>query len=354
MRILHVAEAFGGGVYELTRLQAEGAVAAGHEVAIAYGRRPETPQDVRSAVDTAVEVIPMPWTSRTGHAQVRAARALRRLVDRWRPDVVHLQSSFAGLHGALVVAGRVPTVYTPQGYAFTMGSERAGVRRAYELLERLVARRVDLIAASSAAEADQARYVCGARRVAIVENGIPELDAGALPEPARPAAPRVIAVGRLRPQRRPEACARILSAVADVADVRWVGGGGEQSPGMLAMRAAGISVTGWMPREQLMAELGGATIYLHWTAWDGLPLSILEAMARDVAVVASDIAPNREVVGPGQVRRTEEEAVALMRALLFADARREDVLASQRVRRRHYSAERMVAQYLDVYERVRR
>src|SRR3712207_4121012 len=113
MRILHVAEAFGGGLYEICRIQAEGAAAAGHEVAIAYGRRPETPADVRAEVAPNVQLFETPWVDRSPGTQVRAVRYLRGLVRHWKPDVVHLQSSFAGLHGAVAVADWVPCVYSP-------------------------------------------------------------------------------------------------------------------------------------------------------------------------------------------------------------------------------------------------
>ena len=65
--------------------------------------------------------------------------------------------------------------------------------------------------------------------------------------------------------------------------------------------AAGIPLSDWLPRGELLDRIGSAGAYLHWTAWDGLPLSILEAMALDVVVVASDIPPNREILGPDAV-----------------------------------------------------
>ena len=49
-----------------------------------------------------------------------------------------------------------------------------------------------------------------------------------------------------------------------------------------------------------------AKVYLHWTAWDGLPLSILEAMANDVVVIASDIPANRELSVPSRSSATSQ------------------------------------------------
>ncbi|MDQ6778441.1 MAG: glycosyltransferase family 4 protein [Actinomycetota bacterium] len=347
LSILYVAEAFGGGLFEITRMMAEQLADMGHRTGIAYGVRPETPADVRGSVDPAVSLIGLPWTERTIRAQVRTRAALKRVCRDWQPDVVHLMSSFAGLHGAVGLGG-LPTVYTPQGYSFTRTSECMITRWAYLLLESFVARRVDVIGACSLSEGEHARSLPGVRTVTVVPNGIAELSADVRPPALRSTAPTVVGVGRLSTQRQPEACARMLGAVADRAEVRWIGGGSD-TRGLRAMREAGVPVTGWLPRAMTLRSLSESTVYLHWTAWDGLPLSILEAMANDVVVVASDIGPNREVLGPRQVCRTEVDAVRLMRAILADSGLRESLLAEQRERRKWYGADRMAAQWLELY-----
>src|SRR4051812_29268516 len=93
LRILHVVEAFGGGVYEMVRLLTSGLAARSHVVGLAYGIRPETPADVESTLDTRIERFPMPWTQRDLGAQVGAYGRLRELVHEWQPSVVHLHSS---------------------------------------------------------------------------------------------------------------------------------------------------------------------------------------------------------------------------------------------------------------------
>jgi glycosyltransferase involved in cell wall biosynthesis len=351
LRILHVAEALGGGILELVRFTAGGQARAGNAAAVAYGVRPETPERLRSEFDPAVELFPMPWTDRSLRAQAGAVRALRRTVAAWQPDVVHLHSSFAGVVGALAVAGRVPTVYTPQAASFTQSSESRARLVAFRAAERFVARRVDVVGASSRTEAEQMRAAVRPRRLEVVENGIPELDE---PPPERrdwPDPPRVLAIGRTVPQRQPEACARILGRVAGAAEIAWVGGGGGERgvAGHEALVRAGVPVTGWVTREEVLQRLAEATIYLHWTAWDGLPVSILDALAVETVVVASDIGPNREVLGASGVCADEMEAVARIEQLVTNPSARDELLAAQRERRGHYSARRMVAGWMDVY-----
>ena len=259
-----------------------------------------------------------------------------------RPDVVHLHSSFAGALGALA-AGGAPRVYTPHGYAFARDPEGTGKIAAYRAVERFVARRCDVVAAVSEAEAALARRI-GAPRVEVIPNGIPDLDDP--PVPAERSTPVVAAVGRIEPARRPEASARILSAVAGQASVRWIGDGDDA-----ALRAAGVAVTGWLPHRAALDEIGRATILLHFSEWDGAPLAVLEAMARDVLVIASDIPANRELLGDRQVFADERSAIEAIRAALGNPDLREAMLASQRTRAAGRGAALMAERYADLYAR---
>ena len=132
----------------------------------------------------------------------------------------------------------------------------------------------------------------------------------------------------------------------------WIGGRADGGPASEALTSAGVRLTGWLTREEAVAELARATALLHFSAWDGQSMTVLEALARDVVVVASDIPPNRELVGTGQLAATEAEAGALLRAMLTDPARRGAALADQRRRRACFGAGRMVAEWLALYERV--
>ena len=351
LRILHVSEAFGGGIVGVVAPLAERLTRAGHSVAVAYGVRPETPADVRNELSDDVEVFPLPWQRRTMREQVKAAKALRRLAAEWEPDVVHLHSSFAGVVGSMALARRYVLVYSPHGYSFTRTTDAPLRRLAYRRAERYVARRVDVVAAVSESEAAQARAGVRAPAVEVVPNGIPELDPGALPTvPPRPVA-RVVGMGRADHQRQPDAAGRILASLGDVAEIEWIGGGTPSDEGIRTLESHGVRVTGWLEQPEARQRLASATAYLHWSAWDGRSLAVLEAMACDVVVVASDIAANREVLSPEQVCATEEEAVELLRAVVTDEDARERLLAGQRTRRDSYSAMEMAAQWEALYLR---
>ena len=353
MRILHVAEAFGGGVFEVVKHLSARQAIAGHRVAVAYGRRPETPDELSMGLHPAVVAYPLPWRSRQLMAHLKTAAALRRLIGRWHPDIIHLHSSFATVVGAAVAPRNIARISTPHAYSFTMGTRGRTANAALRALELVAARGVDLVGAVSSSEAEIARTSLGIRKVAVVRNGIPELDAGAAPvRSSKSPSPLVVAMGRAEAQRRPEECAQILAGVRDIADVEWIGGMSTSSMGETVLAQHGIKITGWLPRDAALDRLGQARAYLHWTAWDGQPLSVLEAMARDVVVVASDIPPNREILGDTQVCATPQEAVALLRELLTDTRTADEMLARQQAVRGAYGADRMAVDWLAVYERV--
>ncbi len=358
-RIAHVAEAFGGGLLEVVAVMAQSAADEGCDVLLVHGRRPETPADPAAIFTGGVTVRELPWGSRTLLEQVRAGRALRRLLEEWQPDVVHLHSSFAGLVGALAVGGRWPVVYTPHAFASRLPGQSRARRAVIRFAERLAVARCAVVGAVSSSEAEMASEL-GAHAVRIVRNGIPELNyqpvetGKTLTMPAL--RPRVIAGGRIIGQRQPEACARILGALAERADVAWVGGGGDEgrwgAHAREALDEAGVPVTGWLPREQAVHEMERATVYLHWTAWDGQALSLLEAMAVDTIVIASDIAPNREVLGPHQVCGSEEEAIALIERVVADPALARSMLAEQAERRERFGCRRMCDEWLGIYDEL--
>ncbi len=65
--------------------------------------------------------------------------------------------------------------------------------------------------------------------------------------------------------------------------ITWLGGGDSDSEE--ALKQAGVKVTGMIPHTQLMQTLENADLYLHTAAWEGMPLTLLEASRMQVPMI---------------------------------------------------------------------
>ena len=67
----------------------------------------------------------------------------------------------------------------------------------------------------------------------------------------------------------------------------WIGDGPEHD--RRAVEELGVKVTGWLNRDEATAELRAADLYLHTAAWEGFPLSVIEAVRAGVPVFVRPI-----------------------------------------------------------------
>ena len=247
----------------------------------------ELSNDFGDLAASATDMVPG-WVAR--------ARQLRGIVARLQPVVVHAHSSFAGAltRAALGRKWRRRLVYTPHGYAFFRRDVPLPARVGFWLAEGVLGVRGGQIAACSPHEAAAARRLVGRTRVHFAPNALPV--SGPRPPANRVPAEvvRVVAVGRLAPQKAPELFAAAASRANELPFATswiWVGGGDAELADLLA--AADVQVTGWLPQEAVADRLAAADIFVHTAAWESAPMTVLEAAQAGVPVLARDIPPLR-------------------------------------------------------------
>ncbi|WP_084128847.1 glycosyltransferase family 4 protein [Demequina sp. NBRC 110055] len=304
LRVLHVTEAYGGGV----------------EAVIAQYRE-------QPGVDSTV-LARSREGSRTGHAhaapvgvtEVSSRAGLLRAwlgVRRGDYDVVHVHSTVAGLMVRVLRPRRgAAIVYTPHAFAF-LGYGRRWMRRVVHVAECVLIARTDVGAAVSLHEA---------REFAAL--GLPEERIAYVPHqltPASPAVPkveryprRVVGIGRLCDQKDPELFAAVArasrtQAASGAIEFVWIGDGDDRLRETLA--DAGVAVLGWLPRCEVMEHLRSATAVLHTAKYEGMPVCLLEAMASGTPIVARQIPSVSELSAPLLFSRPEESVDALVRVL---------------------------------------
>jgi len=238
-----------------------------------------------------------PWRDLRGFVE------LYRLLRRHRPDLLHASSSKAGVIGRLAaVAARVPVrIFTVHGWAFSAHSGAASVL--YRWADRIAGRATTAtICVSQRERADGLRArTCRADRTVVIPNAV---DVDAYPQsPLERAVPRLISVGRLA---APKDWSTLLSALTELdpetfAELVIVGDGPERErvEHEVKMRSLGrLRLLG--ERDDVPDLLSDADVFVLASRSEGLPLSVVEAMAAGLPVVASDVGGLHELVRNGE------------------------------------------------------
>lgn len=295
---------------------------------------------------------------------IKAVMELRRALSDYRPDLVACHSSKGGWLGRIAarMAG-LPVVFTAHGWAFTEGvpSVRRIIFRWAEFLAAPLAQKI--ITVSELDRQLAIEYgVTKAGKLVTVWNGIPDVT---VKKPSdRPLQMIKLAmVARLDTQKNH---ADLLRALAGLQQFGWsldvVGEGPlEQSLRDMA-KSLGIEnrVNFLGLQDNVPSLLSTAQLFVLVTCWEGLPLSILEAMQAGLPVIATDIGGVCEavyeketgfLVPPGDITTLRDRLAQL---LGNEELRKQMGMAGRQRYEEHFTLDRMVKETLAVYREVLR
>ncbi len=350
-RIVHVVEPFATGpLYAIGKICC--ALSGSFEFAVVHGVRRDVPAQPGDLFPSGVRFVP--WRAQReislwGDSQ--ALLELRRLLAKLKPDVVHAHSSKAGALVRLAALSMpLDVVYSPHSYGF-LQKDAGGVRRAlYFAAEAALGRIPHLTVACGNDEYAQALRV--ARRVKLVPNMIDLADFEDPKPISRSAEHLVVAMcGEIRPQKNfPLFCEIARLCTADRMRFVWLGGG--RLPDHVAL-PDNLTVSGWLSRRGLLRELRKAHAFCQTSLWEGLPISVLEAMATGLPVLAYPAIGNGELVVEGENGYLCRDAGEFAKRLreLAADEPRRVALghASRRSVERHYDARMLAPLWESIY-----
>lgn len=301
MRILHVSEALGGGIMTALVAMVESTPEIEHHLLASPRPDIDTGTDLGESF-ASVRTIP--------RRPVAALRALRRALVDLDPDLVHAHSSFAGLLVRAVPLTGQPVVYSPHGFAFERRDVTPWQRRAFWQIERALARRTDLLVAVSPFEAESGHRL-GHARCSYMPNRA-SLHVHATARHALPL--RITTAGRICPAKDWRYFLHVKryaeTELGLDAEWEWLGGGSDDDED--ALRSAGVKVSGWIDRRDLLPRLGAAQVYLHTAAWDAAPITVLEAAGLGLPMVIRSIPSLNSLRLPG----TRAGAAAIGRRLV--------------------------------------
>lgn len=290
-----------------------GARARGHEVVglCAEGPLLEVPRA------EGFRIIPVPMArSLNPLAQARAFAALLRIFREERFDLVHAHMPISGLlaRAAARAAGVPRVAYTGHGFLFNQPGP--AWRRGLSVgLEWLGGRATDVFLTVSEEEAADARRLGIARGAVGIGNGRdparfrPDPEARAALRAELGAAPEecvVVIVSRLVRHKGHVELLRAMEAVPGA--TLWVVGERlptDHGPDMAedfarARRALGPRLRLLGYRDDVARILAAADVFCLPSHFEGLPMSVIEAMLTGLPVVATDIRGPREQVAEGE------------------------------------------------------
>jgi glycosyltransferase involved in cell wall biosynthesis len=354
MRILHVLPSLSpGGMERLVIQLAADATARGDNVTVAAGAGTW----MTRVEQAGARYVKLPATSRNASfAMVAAAARLARCVRQVNPDVVHAHNVRATALARLALAGTAsPGVLMPTLHGVAPGDYSAASR-----ILRRTARRVIACSPSVARSLGAAGFP--ADRIDVITNG-------AALQPARPARraalraslalgeePLVIGIGRLVKQKDWPVFIAAASRI-DGACFAIAGDGPLREELTMLARGSGNRVRFLGLVDDIAALIGLAACVVTTSSWEGLPLTLLEALSLGVPVVATAVDGVADVVPPAAallVPAGDPGAVshAVSRVLtesdLAANLRREALAAAP-----GWGPERMLRMYQKAYQAAR-
>ncbi|MHB8669289.1 MAG: glycosyltransferase family 4 protein [Acidimicrobiales bacterium] len=277
-----------------------------------------------------------------------ALRTIRALRDE-AFDVAHL-------HEPLVPGPTLTTLlFTASPVVGTF--HRAGVSAAYRWLSPL-ARRFAAGIQVRAAVSEDARATAEAAlsgTYLLLHNGV-EVDRFAKATPWPTSGPTIFFVGRHEPRKGLDVLLAAMSRLPpDVA--MWVGGDGPDTERLMRSVAddARIEWLGRISDQEVASRLRGADVFCAPSLFgESFGVVLLEAMAAQTPVVASDLPGYRNVARPGRdavlVPPGDPEALAATLESVLSDRRLADRLSSAgECRAAEYSMDSLAERYIELY-----
>jgi len=300
MHICHVVSGLFGGPEVLIAQLASAQRRAGHRLTIVYSSLRDDLTKSRHLFPDDVTFLP--WRVRRDvslRSDWGAYRELRGILGGVAPDIVHLHCAKAGAHGR-VACSRLgfPSIYSPHGLPYARLDIGATGRRIYYSIEWILALAGNMTVACSAGEFEAIKKLPGKK--ALINNSI-DIDAINVAISDRVVIPRaspfrIAIVGRIEPQKNPHLVADLARRTPDDWEWIWVGDGAERA---IVERDARVKITGWLARPEVLAMVRSSDVLLQATRWEGMPFSVLEAMALKRPCVVSKVSGNRDLITDG-------------------------------------------------------
>lgn len=312
-----------------------------------------------------IEWQAVPGLGRTMHPgrNATALRSLRGAIEDYEPDLISAQASTAGaLCRLLRRRVDLPVIYTPHSWSFAPGAPKLEACAGW-LVEASLRGRADAVIAVSEFERNLgvSRRVLDPSRTHVIHNGVASVIAPRPVNDHESGPMRVVCIARFEAQKDH---VTLLGAFARLnhhdVELILIGDGALLEASREQAEQLGISdrVQWTGALDDVSEHLRNADIFTLPSRWESLPLSIIEAMAAGLPVVATDVGGVAELVTDGHtgelVPPRDVDALAASLDRLLADRQlRADMGRAGRDRyEKLFTEDRMLELTLALYEQV--
>lgn len=318
MKVLHIVESFGGGVYDFIKDFTENTPKYQHT--ILYGKRENLKDGFEDEFRENINFIL--WKNAKREISLKddflAIKELITLLKKEKFDVIHLHSSKAGFLGR--VAARIcnqqnKIIYTTHGISFSRKDVSNRKLKLYILLEKIgsLCGRRTIACSKSEAEFIQSKGI----KCSYINNGIKIKDKFLRIGNKEGKELKIVTVGRITIQKNPELFNKIAENFIENKNIRfvWIGDGELKEQ----LSSKNIEITGWLKQENVRKQLMEGDIYLSTSSWEGLSLAILQAMENRLPLVLSNCIGNIDLVKEnfnGFLFKDKEQAIEKINFLI--------------------------------------
>ncbi len=349
-KIVHIVEPFATGVLSyIMSLTAE--QIKDYEVTILWGVRKETPKNIELKFDKRIHLIKMKHFCGALKTVLNplAYYEVRHHINIIRPDIIHMHSSASGFVGRWALIGNTARCfYTPHGYSFLMQNGGILKQKIFWFIEYLSSFLSCKTITCSESEYREARKIT--KYATFVNNGI---DTSLIAPFCRASSPiqdpiRICTVGRILHQKNPQLFNDIARLLPN-AQFIWIGEG-DLRP---LLTASNITATGWVDRKKGISLIQSCDFFILPSLYEGLPISLLEAMFLKKVCIVSNVIGNKDVIQHkrnGYICEKAEDFVDAIQHLahspqecdILVEKAHQDVL-------QHYNTQNMAKQYMEIY-----
>jgi glycosyltransferase involved in cell wall biosynthesis len=220
-------------------------------------------------------------------------------------DIIHAHGRSGGVYARPVaLLARKPCFYTPNGSTPVCNFRTA----VYATAEYLLSLFTQGVIAVSGTEAEELRPLCAfPSRLEVIENGVEIPERLAAPD-ARLAGPlKVVHVTRYVFQKNTLMLLEVISALRNMGELHRFefillgdGPGRAEFEAVAAGQGLSDAVKVMGAVSDPGARMAEAFCLISTSRWEGLPIALLEAMARAVPSIATDVTGNKDAVADGR------------------------------------------------------